>query len=108
MSEHIYISSYSTNEKKFDSKTNYEIYEGSWFEQLEPYGNSNIIYKAIILSIDYEPDSTYSHTDGHDGTCWCATIIDSGDSEPRLCYHFSNFSNLVKFYEEKGYKFVIK
>ena len=49
MSEHIYISSYSTNEKKFDSKTNYEIYEGSWFEQLEPYGNINIIYKAIIL-----------------------------------------------------------
>ena len=108
MSEHIYISSYSTNEIKFDSKTNYEIYSESYFEQLEPYGNSNIIHKAIILSIHYEPDSTYSHTDGYDGTCWCARITDSGENESVLCYHFSNFSNLVKFYEEKGYKFVEK
>jgi hypothetical protein len=108
MEKHIYVSNYSTNGIDLGEIKKYEIFKGTWFEQLEPYGDNNIIHKAIILSIHYEPDSTYSHTDGYDGTCWSARITDSGENEYILCYHFSNFSNLVKFYEEKGYKFVEK
>jgi hypothetical protein len=102
MEKHIYISSNLTN----DISSNYQIYEGKWFEQMESDANSNIIYKAIIFSIKYEPDSTFCHTSGEDGTCWCSQISDSSEDISVLFYHFRNFENLLELFKEKGYKFI--
>ena len=37
--------------------------------------------------------------------CWKVEIIDSKEDE-KIIYHFRNFIDLVKMYEEKGYKFI--
>ena len=90
-----------TNELHFGSESNYELLNGSYFEQNE-LSRENIIEKAIIKNITYEPDETYIESDGYTGRCWCATIIDNG----LVKYSFRNFSDIVKIYEKKGYKFV--
>ena len=104
MEKHIYVSSYSTNDIIFDS----ESLKGCYFEQTNHDSNSNTINKAIIHSIDYCPDSTYCHTDGNEGTCWCSIIIDSSEHEYITLYHFRNFENLLEIFNEKGYKFIKK
>ena len=106
MNNHIYVSSYSTRGLHFGSESGYERFGGSYFEQLE-YNENNIINKAIINKVKYDPDSTYCHTDGYGGTCWCAEIIDS-DEQGIIYYHFRNFEDLVGIYNGKGYKFVEK
>lgn len=107
MEKHIYVSNYSTNGIDLGEIKKYEIFKGTWFEQLEPYGDNNIIHKANIISVHYEPDSTYYHTDGYSGTCWIAKILDSAEEEI-IVYHFRNFQNLIQLFKEKGYKFVEK
>jgi hypothetical protein len=108
MENHIYVSSYSTRGIHFGLSSNYQNYEGNWFEEKNNNSNNsnNFIYKSIITSIDYLPDSIYCTTDGYGGTCWCAKIIDS--DEGINYYHFRNFEDLVQSYEAKGYKFVGK
>ena len=88
----------------FGSQSGYERFSGSYFEKIECDEN-NLIDKAIINSIKYDPDSIYRENDGYAGTCWCAKIIDS-DEKGFVYYHFRNFESLVKMYEEKGYNFV--
>jgi hypothetical protein len=105
MEKHIYVSSYFTT-NEYIEPSNYKFYEGKWFEQLETRENSNIIHKALIYSINYEPDSTFCHTNGQDGTCWSAKILDSAEDEYILFYHFNNFQNLLELFKEKGYKFI--
>lgn len=105
--KNIYISSGTGNH--FGSVSKYERFNGSYFEKKECDEN-NFINKAIINFIKYVPDSTYCHTDGYSGTCWCAQIIGDTDNNkdeyPIMNYHFRNFENFVEFYENKGYKFV--
>ncbi len=105
MENHIYVSSYSTRGIHFGLSSNYQNYEGKWFEE-KNYNSNSFINKSIITSIDYFPDSIYCSTDGYGGTCWCAKIIDS--DEGINYYHFRNFGDLVQSYEAKGYKFVEK
>ena len=90
-----------TNELHFGRESNYEIYISNYFEQIE-LSQENIIEKAIIKDIVYEPDIIYIASDGHAGRCWYAEIIDNGI----IKYSFRNFSDIVKMYEKKGYKFV--
>lgn len=90
-----------TNELHFGRESNYEIYISNYFEQIE-LSEENIIEKAIIKDIVYEPDIIYIASDGHAGRCWYAEIIDNGI----IKYSFRNFSDIVKMYEKKGYKFV--
>ena len=107
MEKHIYVSNYSTNGIDLGEIKKYEIFKGKYFEQNNHDNNSNIIHKALIYSIYYEPDSTYYHTDGYSGTCWIAKILDSAEEEI-IVYHFRNFQNLIQLFKEKGYKFVEK
>jgi hypothetical protein len=58
------------------------------------------------MSLYYEPDSLYIKNDGNNGNCWCAKIIDSNEDVCVIFYHFRNFEDIVKLYEEKNYKFV--
>jgi hypothetical protein len=104
MEMHIYISNKSSTGLHYGSQSGYERFNGTYFEKLECDEN-NLIDKAIINKIKYEPDSIYRDNDGYGGTCWCAEIIDP-DEQGYIYYHFRNFENLVKFYEEKGYKFI--
>jgi len=112
MSTHIYVSADLTNEIKTNeilrtelTTSNYESFTGSHFEQKE-YGDDNLIYKAIIILISYEPDSTYIESDGRGGTCWCANITDSHEDECMVYYHFRKFEDLISIYDSRGYKFV--
>jgi hypothetical protein len=104
MSNHVYVPTNKTPELNFGSKSNYEKLRGSYFEE-EHYDNEDIMYKSIIISVIYKPDIIYSSTDGYGGRCWVAEIIDSKEDEKNI-YHFRNFIDLVKIYEEKGYKFI--
>jgi len=89
------------NEFHFGKNSNYEIFNGSYFEQINSF-QENFIEKSIIKNIFYSPDITYIESDGNRGRCWCAQIIDNG----LVNYYFRNFSHLVQLYEKKGYKFV--
>jgi hypothetical protein len=106
MEKHIYVSNYSTNGVDLGEINNYEIFKGKHFEQTNHDANSNIIHKALIYSIHFEPDSTYFHTDGYSGTCWLAKILDSAEDENMTFYHFRNFENLIQIFKEKGYTFI--
>ena len=97
MNNHIYVSSYSMRGLHFGSESGYERFEGTYFEEIE-FNENNIINKAIISNIKYDPDSTYCNTDGYGGTCWCAEIIDS-DEKGFVYYHFRNFGDLVEMYK---------
>lgn len=66
---------------------------------------NDLLHKAIINSINYEPDSIYSTTDGYTGTCWVSEMIDSDYEYGYQYLHFRNFEDLVEFYQQKGYKF---
>lgn len=102
MSKHIFINrttlSYGLN---FGNQANYKSYVDCYFEKIK----ENFIDKAILYDIECNLDSTYIHTDGNSGTCWCAKVLDS-EEESIIYYHFRNFEDLVAMYEEKGYKFV--
>jgi hypothetical protein len=105
MSNHIYVSSYSIRGTHYGRQSGYERFAGCHFEE-KTESEQNIINKAIIQSVKYEPDSIYRDNDGYGGTCWCAEIIDSGADECITFYHFRNFENLVEMYNAKGYKFI--
>ena len=106
MSNHIYVPTYKTPGLHFGSQSKFERLVGSYFEE-ENFGDDNCMYKSIITSIIYKPDIIYSSTDGYGGRCWIADIVESKETEKNL-YHFRNFSDLVKLFQEKGYNFIEK
>ena len=81
-------------------------YAGSYFENNNA-DESNIIYKAIIISISYKPDEIYNTTDGYAGKCWSAIIHDSRMIDDIYEYklNFRNFSDLVTHFESQDMKF---
>ena len=101
MENYILVNISYTNELHLGIDSNYDKLNDCYFEQVESL-QENIIEKAIIKHIIYQPDIIYNESDGMAGRCWFATIIDNGI----INYYFRNFSHLVKMYEEKGYKFV--
>jgi hypothetical protein len=84
---------------------NFEHLINKWFENTE-IDDLNLIHKAIILGIKYDPDDRYSNSDGYFGTCWVANIIDSGDDSGIKNYHFRNFIDVIELFKTKGYKFI--
>ena len=101
MESNIQVNFGDSKELHFGKESNYKIYIGSYFEQIESL-EENIFEKAIIKNIVYHPDNIYIESDGHGGRCWYAEIIDNGIIQ----FSFRNFSHLVKMYEKKGYKFI--
>ena len=76
-------------------------------EEIKPV-NPQLINKAIIISIEYNPDELYNKTDGYAGNCWSANIMDSREINGSIIitYNFRNFRDLVAHYEKEGFKFV--
>jgi hypothetical protein len=107
MTKHISIPSIKTTGLHLGSQSGYERLELSYFEK-DDSNNHNIIDKSIIISLTYEPDSTYNNTNGYAGTCWVAEMLDSNETTGYIFYCFRNFEDLVEFYREKGYKFIEK
>jgi hypothetical protein len=104
MSKHVYVPTYKAPGLHFGYQSKFERLVGSYFEE-QNYDDENIMYKSIIVSVIYKPDVIYGNTDGYGGRCWVAEIIDSKEDGKNI-YHFRNFVDLVKMYEEKGYKFI--
>jgi hypothetical protein len=106
MSNHICVPTNKNPVLHFGSLANYERLDGCYFEE-ENYDDNNYLYKSIIISIIYKPDTVYTNTCGYYGNCWVAKIIDSKEENKNL-YYFRNFVDLVKMYKEKGYKYIDK
>lgn len=103
---HTYLSSLKDG-YHFGSSSNFNRFQNSYFEEIhDNIKNTTIINKAIIMSIVYEPDETYSIFDGYFGTCWKASIVDSSQDNSILYIHFRNFGDLVSHYEKKGFRFI--
>jgi len=96
----------STGGYHFGRMVDLSKYTGSHFESNHS-DESNIIHKAIILSIYYNPDEIYNRNDGYFGNCWSVIINDSRMINNEYTYklHFRNFSDLVKHYENQDMKF---
>lgn len=90
----------------FGSMIDLKIFENCYFEETNP--ESDFIHKAIIFTIEYNPDEIYSKTDGHDGNCWTAHVEDYRmiDGTISFIFNFRNFGDLVVYYEKEGLKFV--
>jgi hypothetical protein len=78
----------------------------NYFEEIN--STTNIINKAIILSIEYKSNEIYNRTDGYAGNCWIANILDSRQINgiSFITYSFRNFRDLVAHYEKEGFKFI--
>ena len=79
---------------------------GCHFEEISP--KTNIINKIIIQNIEYATDEIYNRTDGYAGNCWETSVADSRMIDDIYQYKlvFRNFGDLVKYYEDQGFKFV--
>ena len=105
MSNHVNVPISNIHVLHFGSQSNYEKLCGSYFEE-EINDEDVIMNKSIIVSVIYKPDIVYENSDGYGGRCWVAEIIDSKEDGKNI-YYFRNFIDLVKMYEEKGYKFIL-
>lgn len=90
----------------FGAISQLEPFINQHFEEINP--TTNIINKAIIISIEYKPHEIYNRTDGYAGNCWAANIMDSREINgvSFISYNFRNFRDLVAHYEKEGFKFV--
>lgn len=90
----------------FGASSELKFFESCYFEEVNP--ETNFINKAVIFSINYEPDGTYWSSNGYAGKCWTAHIADSRDNDAgtTIIYNFRNFGDLVVHYEKEGFKFV--
>ena len=72
--------------------------ENCYFEEEFPVDNK--IHKAIIIKIDYLPDSFYSITDAHAGKCWLAEVLDTRNERGNqlVRYYFRNLGDLIIYY----------
>ena len=89
----------------FGAGSELKHFENCYFEEIN--SENNLINKAIIFSIKYEPDGTYWSSDGYAGNCWTACVSDYRDDvNSVITYIFRNFTDLVIHYEKEGLKFV--
>lgn len=89
----------------FGASSELKYFEHCYFEEIN--SENNLINKAIIFSIKYEPDGTYWSSDGYVGNCWTADVSDYRDDiNSVITYIFRNFTDLVIHYEKEGFKFV--
>jgi len=99
----------SVGKYHFGRMIDLEKYVDCYFES-NLADESNIINKAIIYSIVYNPNEIYCRTDGYAGACWTATIHDSRLIKGKSTYklNFRNFVDLVVHFETEDMKFCQK
>ena len=90
----------------YGSQSNYQRFHYSYFikEDTETE-RETLLYKCIIMSVQYVPDELYSSVDGMAGKCWIVSINDN-DNQKFVKYYLRNWIDIVEFYKEKGFKFV--
>jgi len=81
-------------------------FQNCYFEEEFPVDDK--IHKAIIIKIDYLPDSYYSITDTHAGKCWLAHVLDSRNVNGNqiIKYYFRNLGDLIIYYRHQGFKLI--
>jgi hypothetical protein len=88
----------------YGSESNYQRFRYSYFIN-ENVKSETILYKYIIMSVQYVPDELYSSVDGMAGKCWIVSINDN-ENDKLVTYYIRNWIDIVEFYKEKGLKFV--
>jgi hypothetical protein len=90
----------------YGSQSNYQRFCYSYFIKNDTETErETLLYKYIIMSVQYVPDELYSSVDGMAGKCWIVTINDN-DKEKFVKYYIRNWIDIVEFYKEKGVVFV--
>ena len=90
----------------FGSQSNYQRFRYSYFiKQDTESDRETLLYKYMIMSVQYVPDELYSSNDGTAGKCWIVTINDN-ENEKIIKYYIRDWIDIVEFYKEKGLKFV--
>jgi hypothetical protein len=88
------------------SKSNYQRFCYSYFIKEDTESDrETLLYKYIIISVQYVPDELYSSVDGKSGKCWIVTINDN-DKQKIFKYYIRDWIDIVEFYNEKGLVFV--
>jgi hypothetical protein len=87
----------------YGSQSKYENLKFSYF--IKEDTQETLLYKYIIMSVQYEPDELYSSVDGLAGKCWIVTINDN-ENDKLVKYYIRNWIDIEEFYKEKGVKFV--
>ncbi len=91
----------------FGSGSRYERFLYSYFIKSISAPEENFIYKHIITSIKYQPDTLYSNVDGMSGKCWLVEVHDV-ENEKFIKYYIRNWTDIVEYYKEKGLEFVME
>ena len=86
----------------------YERFSGnSYFITCSDECETNLIYKYIVMNVEYKPDELYSHVDGNAGRCWIVTINDNENGKI-IKYYIRNWIDIVEYFKEKNLKFVME
>jgi len=91
----------------FGSISGYERFQYSYFIKTISDPEENFIYKHIIISVKYQPDTLYSTVDGMFGKCWLVELHDI-ENEKFIKYYIRNWTDIVEYYKDKGLEFVVE
>jgi hypothetical protein len=90
----------------YGSQSNYQRFRYSYFIKKDTDSErETLLYKYIIMSVQYVPDELYSSVDGMAGKCWIVSINDNENGKV-IKYYIRNWIDIVEFYKEKGGEFV--
>lgn len=90
----------------YGSESCYERFSGnSYFIASSDECEINLIYKYIVMKVEYTPDELYRHVDGNVGRCWIVTINDN-ENEEIIKYYIRNWVDIVEYFKEKGLEFI--
>ena len=90
----------------YGSESCYERFSGnSYFITCSDECEINLIYKYIVMKVEYKPDEIYSQVDGNAGRCWIVTINDNENGKI-IKYYIRNWIDIVEHFKEKGLEFI--
>jgi hypothetical protein len=88
------------------SESGYERFSGnSYFIGCCDVYENNLIYKYIVMKVEYISDELYRQVDGNAGRCWIVTINDN-KHEVIIKYYIRNWIDIVEYFKEKGLEFI--
>lgn len=88
------------------SESGYERFSGnSYFIGCCDESEKNLLYKYIVMKVEYKPDELYRCVDGNAGRCWIVTINDNENGKI-IKYYIRNWIDIVEHFKEKGLEFI--
>jgi len=90
----------------FGVESKYDRFSGnSYFITCSDDSEKNLLYKYIVMKVEYKPDELYRHVDGNAGRCWIVTINDNENGKI-IKYYIRNWIDIVEHYRDKGLEFI--